>query len=314
MEALERAPDGWSLRRLKAGLSSPTRWVRKVLKQRFRRAGLVPHRLSLDTGHLHVWSGGKGEETLVLLHGFGGSCLWQWADMVGELSKHYRLLVPDLLWFGESDGGGAEPSLESQAKAIRHLLEQVGSPVHLAGISYGGFVSFLIANDDPDLVRSLTLIDCPATVMSPDDYQQVLQRFDIPDMNQLLVPDEPSTLPLLMQLAYHRPPKVPRFAWRDAHQNLFKGFRTERIALLDNLIQYLDEPHTEQQRHHPVQIIWGEHDRLFPVSLAQRLQVHLGDRAELEIIPDTAHAPIVEAPKAINSVLLNFLQQRAAGA
>ena len=312
MSTLTKAPNTWSIQRLTTGLSSPTRWVGKVLKQRFRRAGLKPHRLALDPGHLHVWSGGKGTETLVLLHGFGGSCIWQWADMVGELAKHYRLLVPDLLWFGESDGCHAERSLETQGHAIRMLLKEVGEPVHLAGISYGGFVSYLIANDYPDLVRSLTLIDCPATVMSTADYQQILKRFNIPNMNQLLVPDEPNTIPQLMALAYHRPPPLPRFAWRDAHHTLFSQHTDERIALLNNLIDYLDHPHSEKERQHPVLIIWGEHDLLFPLELAKKLQTHLGARAKLEVIPDTAHAPIVEAPKVINTLLIEFLARQKA--
>ena len=312
MNTLTKAPNPWSIQRFATGLRSPTRWVRKLLKQRFRRAGLKPHRLALELGHLHVWSGGKGTETLVLLHGFGGSCIWQWADMVGELAKHYRLLVPDLLWFGESDGCQAERSLETQGRAIRKLLAEVGEPVHLAGISYGGFVSYLIANDYPELVHSLTLIDCPATVMSTDDYQQILQRFNIPNMNQLLVPDEPRTIPDLMALAYHRPPPLPRFAWRDAHDHLFTQHTAERIALLDNLIDYLDHPHSEKVRQHPVLILWGEHDLLFPVELAQRLHDHLGARAELQIIPNTAHAPIVEAPKVINNLLIEFLARQKA--
>jgi len=305
--ALKPARSNWSLRRLTGGLRSPTRWVRRLLKLRFRRAGLAPYRLELGDGHLHVWSGGKGSETLVLLHGFGGSCLWQWADMVGALAKRYRLLVPDLLWFGDSDGEAAQGSLKTQAAAIRALLESVGEPAHVAGISYGGFVGYMIADEHPELVRSLTLIDCPATVMGKDDYHRVLERFAIPDMNELLVPDQPSVLPDLLALAYHRPPRVPKFAWRDAHHHLFTEHRAKRVELLDDLIAYLETPYTEQERHHPVLILWGEHDALFPVSLARRLKEHLGGRAQLEIIPNTAHAPIVEAPKTINSLLLRFL-------
>jgi pimeloyl-ACP methyl ester carboxylesterase len=312
MEALEPANEAWSVRRLVGGLGSPTRWQRRFLKRRFQSAGLKPHLLNLDPGHLHVWAGGKGSETLVLLHGFGGSCLWQWAEMVGALAKRYKLLVPDLLWFGQSDGKSNERSLEAQAQAILALIDKNGTePVHLAGISYGGFVSYLIANDHPNRVRSLTLIDCPATVMTAEDYQEVLERYGLNDMGPMLVPESADGLPRLMSLAYHRPPPIPRFALSDAHRILFGEHRQQRLELLDNLVAYLDQPREHGDSNHPVLIVWGEFDNLFPPALGLRLKQRFGARAEMVIIPNAAHAPIIEHPRAVNECLLNFLGAQA---
>ena len=312
METLEPVNEAWSVQRLVSGLGSPTRWQRRFLKRRFRAAGLSPHNLALDSGNLHVWTGGEGQETLMLLHGFGGSCLWQWAEMVGRLAKSYKLLVPDLLWFGQSDGENNDRSLEAQAQAILALIAKNGDqPVHLAGISYGGFVSYLIANDHPHLVRSLTLIDCPATVMTPEDYQAALERYELSDMGPMLVPETADGLPRLMSLAYHRPPPIPRFALADAHRTLFGDHRAQRRALLADLVAYLDEPREHGDSDHPVLIIWGEFDNLFPPALGERLQKRLGARAQLTIIPEAAHAPILEHPRKVTEYLLTFLDAQA---
>ncbi len=312
MEAFEPANEAWSVQRLVSGLGSPTRWQRRLLKRRFHAAGLRPHTLPLTSGHLHVWSGGTGEETLILLHGFGGSCLWQWAEMVGDLAKRYRLLVPDLLWFGKSDGDQTERTLEAQAQTIRTLIQKTSNePVHLAGISYGGFVSYLVANDHPDLVQSLTLINCPASVMTKDDYQAILSHYQLTDMSSMLVPDSPEGLPRLMQLAYHRPPTIPRFVLADAYRTLFGGHCEQRRALLTDLVDYLDNPREHGKSEHPALIIWGEFDELFPADLGRRLQRQLGGRAEFTLIEKTAHAPILENPKAVIQKLVEFLDKNA---
>jgi pimeloyl-ACP methyl ester carboxylesterase len=306
---LQESRSPWTFKRLIAGLSSPTRWQRRVLKRRFKQAGLRPFTMPVAGGKLHVWRGGSGKETLVLLHGFGGSCLWQWAEMVGELSKRYQLLIPDLLWFGQSDGGDLEPSLQVQSETIRQLIRQTSSsPVHIAGISYGGFIAYLLANDSPEMVQSLTLIDCPATVMNKQDYHELLARFELPDMVPMMVPAGAKEMPRLMKLAFHKPPPVPRFAWADAHRVLFCEHVDARKALLNDLVAYLDEPARDDKTDQPVLIVWGEHDRLFPPELGERLQRHLGDRARLVRIADAAHAPIVEQAKAVNAALLDFLR------
>jgi pimeloyl-ACP methyl ester carboxylesterase len=310
IEVLEPAPSWWTVRRLVGGLRSPTRWQRALLRRRFVRAGLALYRMPLsDQGHLSVWVGGSGSETLVLLHGFGSSCLWQWADMVGKLGRAYRLIIPDLLWFGDSDGGGAERSLATQANAIERLIREHGgdAPVHLAGISYGGFIAYLLANDHPELVRRLVLIDCPATAMTRGDYDAVLAALGISDMNELLVPASAAELPRLINVAYHRPPALPGFALADAYRTLFSQHIAARRALLDDLVRYLDSDRPSGGSEHPVLLIWGEHDAIFPLALAKRLQSELGDRAQLVLIKDTAHAPIVEAPRVVNRALMDFL-------
>ena len=144
--------------------------------------------------------------------------------------------------------------------------------------------------------------------MKREDYEAVLTRFDLPDMSSMLVPDQADEIPRLLKLAYHRPPPVPGFALKDAYTHLFGAFRDQRRGLLEDLISYLDEPRPPGGSVHPTLILWGEHDELFPLELAHRLCAKLGARAQLEIIKGTAHAPIVEDPKAVTKAMQKFLR------
>ena len=158
----------------------------------------------------------------------------------------------------------------------------------------------MIADEHPELVRSLTLIDCPATVMGKDDYHRALERFAIPDMNELLVPDQPSVLPICL-----RSPTIAaasQFAWRDAHHHLFTEHRAKRVEPLDDLSRTL---RPVPNKSHPVLILWGEHDVVSGLAGATPQRTPRRP-AQLEIIPNTAHAPIVEAPKTINRSCFAF--------
>jgi pimeloyl-ACP methyl ester carboxylesterase len=95
-----------------------------------------------------VWRefGSSSAEPLVLLHGGHGS--WQhWMRNIQELSQHYRLLIPNLPGYGDSDSP-AEPTLSALVNATCAGLDELlgqHAPVRLAGFSFGGLVAALIA-------------------------------------------------------------------------------------------------------------------------------------------------------------------------
>ena len=91
--------------------------ARRYLEQRFARAGVHPQMLGLPSSNVHCWVGGSGPP-LVLLQGFGGPAIWQWAKQVPALARSFRVYVPDLLFFGESRPREAGHTLEHQADMV----------------------------------------------------------------------------------------------------------------------------------------------------------------------------------------------------
>jgi len=75
----------------------------------------------------------------------------------------------------------------------------------------------------------------------------------------------------------------------------------QREILLEQL------PHLQM----PVLIVWGEQDRVFPVSQAREA----GDRlpqGSLDLIPNCGHLPQIERPERFVASLSRFLSERAA--
>ena len=58
-------------------------------------------------------------EPLLWLHGFGGDALWAWSRNLHDFADTHHIIAPDLLWFGDSQGG---LTLDAQAAAVQQFL------------------------------------------------------------------------------------------------------------------------------------------------------------------------------------------------
>lgn len=119
---------------------------------------------TFDTGNdethvrWRVWGEGR---PLVLLHGNAGS--WQhWIANIDRLSRHYRVVVPDLPGFGESGDPPPPPTGETLARILASGLPSVigGERFDIAGFSMGGSVAAELVAHFPHLVDHLVLVGC----------------------------------------------------------------------------------------------------------------------------------------------------------
>jgi pimeloyl-ACP methyl ester carboxylesterase len=181
---------------------------------------------------------------------------------------------------------------------------------HVMGISYGGFIAGLIAGNTPERVHDLIIADCPLTMMTHEKLDALLKRFDVKTLRELMLPTTPDGIRRLLKIAWRRPPKVPSWVLRDVHKALYSDQIEEKAQLLDAMVAKMDEPTLSLEAiQSKTLLIWGEHDAVFPLSLAHKLQKALPSKPHLKVIPKTAHAPIVEKPRAFNRLVLEFLNK-----
>jgi len=290
-------------------------WIRR----RFRAAGLVEGQVALGNGSVHHWvGGGSGDTPVLLLHGFGASALWQWYPQVPALARRFKLCLPDLVFFGESTSDKGDRSVRFQAETFLQLASHLGwERFHVVGLSYGGFVAMTLADMAPERVGRMCLVGSPGYTMGAEDHQQLLERFGVEHVRDLLLPAGPEGVERLLRIAWHRPPRVPGFVLRDTYHTLFRGQAWQQAELLESLLEEfkgggasagsLAGRAGEGTNPGQVLILWGEHDPIFPPYLARRLQEQLGGTARLRIIEDTAHAPNMEKPALFNRLLAEFL-------
>jgi pimeloyl-ACP methyl ester carboxylesterase len=117
------------------------------------------HRASLGGGELHYVTAGDTGTPVLLVHGFPESW-WAFHALIPLLAASHRVIAVDLPGFGDS---GTEPgpyTSAAAAESLRDLITHLGlGPVHLTGQDISGVISYRLAAEHPELVRSLTAIE-----------------------------------------------------------------------------------------------------------------------------------------------------------
>ncbi|HET8987541.1 MAG TPA: alpha/beta hydrolase [Humibacillus sp.] len=116
--------------------------------------------------HYVDYGGPEDGPLLLLVHGLGGSLL-NWAAIAPTLAETCRVMAIDLVGFGRTQPLGRSPRIEDNRDLLARFVDEViGHPVILVGNSMGGLLSMLLADERPDLVSGLVLVD-PAVPVGP---------------------------------------------------------------------------------------------------------------------------------------------------
>jgi len=271
---------------------------------------MTEHFAVLENGTVHYWRGGSGDP-LVMIHGLGVDGVLNWPNQFGPLAKEYDLIVPDLLWFGESSSDKEDYSYHFQAQTIKRLLDALGiGRFHVMGHSLGGWIAATLAAELGNHVQKLIIVNSPAVpnVMTEEEERRHTDLTH-PGGGNLFLPQTVAEARHLQNLGYHKPPShIPSFVFKDLIRHFNLRYK-ERAAVADYMDKNLGGPFLSQEDiTQETLIVWGQYDVLFPVELAERVVNALGTKAQLKIVPDAGHAPNLEKPKEFNQIVLDFLR------
>lgn len=257
---------------------------------------------------------GPADATFVLLHGLGGSSL-NWVLVAPGLARLGRVLIPDLLGFGETPRAGRGSGLMDQRRLVSAFVRELGSGrVVLAGNSMGGALAALTAAVDPEAVDGLVLTNSvfpwarggwphPVVMATFVAYRSpmagewlVRRRFGPVDPDLAVraslamitadarsVPEEMTRLMAAQVKARTRDPDAGP-AFLEATRSMLRLGRRPTMAA-----RALDAVRC------PVLVLHGRRDRLVPVAFAEAaLRNHPTWRGR--IFPDLGHVPQIEAP------------------
>ena len=116
-----------------------------------------------------VWRAWGEGRPLVLLHGASGS--WtHWVRNILPLATRFRVLVPDMPGFGDSDMPPEPHTAEMLAAVMAAGLETVVPPperLDMAGFSFGGIIAGLVAARMRERVGHLVLLGAGGLGLRP---------------------------------------------------------------------------------------------------------------------------------------------------
>lgn len=280
----------------------------------FTKWGLRSTTTDLKDGTImHCWvpkALGECKPNLLLIHGLGANALWQWADVVRHFIPFFNVYVPDLVFFGESVTTRPDRTESFQAQCVMRVMEaQSVRKLSVVGLSYGGFVGYSVASQYPEAVERVVVCGSGICMEEKDLREGVFKVSDLEEAVTILVPQTPEKLRELTGYTFFRPPPVglvPSCLLADFIDAMCTEFVEEKRDLIRAIPKdrkLSDIPKISQ----PTLIIWGEHDRVFPLELGHRLKRHLGDNAHLVVIKNAGHAFNVEKTKEFLQHLKSFL-------
>lgn len=248
-------------------------------------------------------SNGGAAQTVVLVHGIGGSAD-DWAAQIPLLAERYHVLALDLPGFGDSDGGSKHYTPENYAAVLHHLVGlRARLPILLIGHSLGGAVALNYAALHPDAVRRLVVADVAGIL-----HRLAYNKFLVGNWLHGRSAEPRWSSELLQSFAGKFLEGMERFPF-DSEDMLDTPYgegdgaerRIAAMALLDADFAPLLPRVTA-----PVLVLWGSEDRTAPLRTAEVLLRRL-PRAWLEIIDGAGHVPMSAQPQLFNQHLLGFL-------
>ncbi len=261
-------------------------------RRMLKNAGFQKTQVDTAAGKQTVWVAGTGD-TLLLLHGLGdhgGS----WSNIAPQLKSQYHVVVPDLAGHAESAPAEGPLSVGTVLAALSDIIdhESPGKPVILVGNSLGAWVAMLYAEKHPDRVTRLVLVDggavkgeTPAYAHVPSSREDARKMFDA-------VIDAGS-------------PRPSDFVLDDIVRQAQHGPMARMAQTAPEMQQYLMDDRLATFKT-PVDLLWGESDRLMPLVYAQKLRNDL-IAARLTTLPRCGHVPQQECPKAFGAALAQIL-------
>ena len=113
---------------------------------------------------------------VVLIHGYPfNRSLWN--EQLTALSASYRVIVPDLRGFGESDASPGPATMNRMAQDVAALLDHLEiTRAVIGGLSMGGYVALAFYKQFPSRVRALILADTRAQADTEEAKQTRAQQ------------------------------------------------------------------------------------------------------------------------------------------
>ncbi len=274
---------------------------------------------------LHYVTQGSGK-LLILLHGLF-EFWYSWRHQLPHLSRNFKVVVPDLRGYNDSDKPRNGYDLDTLSNDIYALIHTLGyEQAYVVGHDWGGTIAWNLARRFPNSVAKLAMLSTPqrwqtALSLSLSNSWEQLQRnwhllaLQTPGLPQWLIKDNlPSLLTYLFQQQ-----AVRKSAFTQANTDLYQA-ALQKPGVIPAVLQHVrhccslndwisgwfnSSRFSTPPLASPILFMWGEDDKLgsitdgFPQSISSEIYIKRS-------IPDCGHWIQQEAPSSVNRELMQF--------
>jgi pimeloyl-ACP methyl ester carboxylesterase len=275
----------------------------------------MPRSSPVDGFRLAYERAGAGP-AVVVLHGWPGD-RGDYRVVVPLLRDRADLVVPDLRGFGDSDKHPEDPATAygaaAQARSVLGLVDELGleAPV-VAGYDVGSRVAQAIAATAPDRIHALVLgpplPGAGERVLTAEAQREFwYQAFHQLDLAAELIDGKPAAVRAYLRhfwdhwsgAAYRLPDAdLERLVQAYGAPGAFTASIAWYRAGAGMVAQSLTElpPERAIKIHAATDVLWPQHDPLFPREWADRLEDYFVD-ARLHLVDGVGHFTPLECPE-----------------
>ncbi len=265
--------------------------------------------LEVDGQRVHVERWGTAGETVLLLHGFGGSS-YSWRLVGPALGERHLVVALDLNGFGytERPRDLDAYAVGGQLALILGVLDELGiERAHVAGHSYGGALALHLAWRHPGRLASLILVDS-AGPEYPSRRRHLLAG--IGPLATGFVRSlglRPVRIRKGLEASFHddsavTPELVEAYLERLRVEGIARAYRGLTAPRRDRPEQGFDYAAVDL----PALVVWGAEDRLVTPEEGRHAAERM-PRARFVLLDDVGHIPPEERPAELARLILDFL-------
>lgn len=264
----------------------------------------------------HRWAYAYGDDapadapTVVMLHGFTGS-KENWYPVAARLQGRYRLLIPDLPGWGQSERlRGEDYGFSAEAERVAAFLHEVSRdrPVVLLGHSMGGGIVPLVAARHPQLVSRVGMLAAAGVRFRDNQFGKDV----LAGQNPFGVEDA-RTLQRYLDILFNGRDAQPWIPWpisevviaRRRHDARFEQSVLDRIGRSDERFAPGLAARAVRQ---PALLLWCRQDRVIDAS-AMDLFAAAMPQARKVLLQGCGHMSLMEQPDQVARAIEQLIEE-----
>jgi len=249
---------------------------------------------------------------IILLHGTSAS-LHTWDGWARALEGRRRVLRLDLPGFGlTGPAPDGDYTIEAYVRFMDAVLDHYAiRDCVIAGNSFGGWVAWETALDQPGRVDGLILVDSAGHTLRSQSVPLAFRIAKIPVLNRLMENILPRALvESSVRNVYGDPARVSaELVDRYYEVTLREGNREALVQRFAQAVAGVDEARIRQVQV-PTLILWGGLDRLIPLEHGMLFKRDIAG-SSIVVFDDLGHVPQEEAPARTVAAARQFLESQS---
>ncbi|MDR7075196.1 pimeloyl-ACP methyl ester carboxylesterase [Neobacillus niacini] len=257
---------------------------------------------------------GQGE-TVFFLHGIGGHAE-AFVKNVTTLSKHYRVVAVDLLGHGLTDKPDCDYEIPDYVQHMKDLMKAMGvEKAHFVGESLGGWVSFWLAYNHPELVHSFISVTGAGLLVDDFDVTRSDALKNLRNLSKRSSATEVTRDSVRERLKwlFYEPEKSITEELVEIRYRLYANLDWQRIqpkiqAMMDpeRATKWYIRPEHLQAFTVPTYIVWTRHNPSTPWQTGERAS-KLVKGAKFDLMEDCGHWPQWEQPEEFDQLIHQYI-------